>query len=71
METASFQPIAPRPAPIRTEGAGPWLKRNLFSNAPSTVATIVLLGLAAWWLAELVRWGLSQATRLQIGQRLG
>ena len=61
METASFQPIAPRPAPIRTEGAGPWLKRNLFSNAPSTVATIVLLGLAAWWLPELVRWGLSQA----------
>ncbi len=57
----AFEPIAPRAAPIRTEGLGPWLKRNLFSNVPSTVATIALLGLAAWYLPQLLNWVLLKA----------
>ena len=27
-----FQPIAPRPAPVRTEGLVPWIRRNLFAD---------------------------------------
>jgi len=61
MAAAAFQPIAPRPAPVRTEGALPWLKRNLFSNLPSTVATIILVGLALWWLPQLISWALVKA----------
>ena len=61
MQTATFQPIAPRAAPVRTEGAVPWLKRNLFSNLASTVATLVLLGLAVWWLPQLLNWALLKA----------
>ena len=61
MTAASFQAIAPRTAPVRTEGPGPWLKRNLFSNLPSTVTTLLLLGLAAWYLPLLLNWGLFKA----------
>lgn len=61
MTSTAFQPIAPRPAPIRTEGFGPWLKRNLFSDLPSSVATLSLLGLAAWFLPQLLSWGLTKA----------
>jgi general L-amino acid transport system permease protein len=61
MTRASFQPIAARPAPVRTEGVGPWLKRNLFSNLPSTVATLLFVALALWWLPKLVSWGLLKA----------
>jgi general L-amino acid transport system permease protein len=61
MDTASFQPIAPRPAPVRTEGLGPWVKRNLFSNLPSTVATLVLIALAVWFLPQLLNFALFKA----------
>ena len=57
----AFEPIAPREAPIRTEGAGPWLKRNLFSNLPSTIATVILFGVAAWYLPQMISWGLLKA----------
>ena len=61
MAVETFKAIAPRPAPVRTEGAIPWLRRNLFSNLPSTVATLILLALAVWWLPQLVSWGLVKA----------
>ena len=61
MNAASFQPIAARQAPVRTEGLGPWLKRNLFSNLPSTVTTLILATLAAWYLPQLLNWALLKA----------
>jgi general L-amino acid transport system permease protein len=64
METATFQPKAARPAPVRTEGIGPWLRRNLFSNVPSTLATVLFLALAVWWLPGLASWGITKAVFL-------
>ena len=61
MTAASFKAIAQRPAPVNTEGVGPWIKRNLFSNLPSTVTTLLLLSLAAWYLPQLLNWGLFKA----------
>jgi general L-amino acid transport system permease protein len=61
MATHTFQSIAPRPAPVNTEGALPWIKRNLFGNVPSSFATVVLLALAAWWVPQLITWGLLKA----------
>lgn len=57
----AYVPIAPREAPVRTEGTGPWLKRNLFSNLPSTIATVILIGLVAWYLPQLISWALLKA----------
>ena len=61
MTAATFQPIAARSAPVRTEGPGPWIKRNLFSNLPSTLTTLLLFGLAGWYLPQLLNWGLFHA----------
>jgi general L-amino acid transport system permease protein len=57
----TFQPIAARPAPIKTEGFVPWLRANLFGNVPSTVTTVVLLLLFLYWLPTLANWLLFKA----------
>ena len=61
MAVTSFQPIAPRPAPVRTEGLLPWLRSNLFGNLPSSLATLVMLALAAWALPSLLQWAVTKA----------
>ena len=48
--SATFEPIAPRPAPVKTEGVVPWLRRNLFSNWKNTLTTLVALGVLAYLL---------------------
>ena len=53
---AAFEPIAARPAPIRTEGAVPWIRANLFANSMSTLATLVLIVLALYFMPAIVRW---------------
>ncbi|MDH5539755.1 MAG: amino acid ABC transporter permease [Rhizobacter sp.] len=57
----TFQPIAPRPAPVRTEGIVPWVRNNLFGNWSSTLATVLVLAAAAWWLPGLLRWAIFDA----------
>jgi general L-amino acid transport system permease protein len=57
----SFQSVAARPAPVRTEGAVPWIRRNLFADWKSGVTTVLLVGLALYVLPSLGEWGLVQA----------
>lgn len=57
----AFEPLPQRPAPVRNEGALAWAKRNLFANVPSTIATLVMVALAVWWLPQLVGWALTKA----------
>ena len=57
----AFQPIAARPAPIRTEGLVPWLRANLFGNLPSTLVTLALVGLFLYWLPTAANWLLLKA----------
>ena len=56
-----FQPIAPRPAPVRTEGLIAWLRANLFGDWRSTLTTVVLGALAIALLPGMARWGIVQA----------
>ena len=56
-----FKPIAPRPAPVRTEGFVPWVKRNLLADWRSALTTVVLIGLALYFIPGLSQWGLAQA----------
>ena len=56
-----FQPIAPRPAPVNTEGLVPWIRRNLFGDWRSAVTTTLLLALALYVLPGFAQWGLLQA----------
>lgn len=61
MAEVVFQPIAARPAPVKTEGFVPWVRRNLFGNLPSSVATVVFLAVALWLLPGLLNWALAKA----------
>lgn len=56
-----FTPIAPRAAPVRTTGAAAWAKKNLFGNWTSTLATLVMVGLALWILPPLFNWAVVNA----------
>ena len=58
---AVFTPIAPKPAPVRTTGAAAWVKRNLFGGWPSTLATLIMFGLALWIVPPLFSWAVANA----------
>jgi general L-amino acid transport system permease protein len=55
----SFAPIEPRPAPGSTGGLLPWLRRNLFASTGNTVSTLLMVGLALWWLPGLFQWAVT------------
>jgi general L-amino acid transport system permease protein len=57
----TFTPIAPRPAPVRTEGFVPWVRANLFGDVRSSIVTVVVVGLLAYWLPVLLDWLLFKA----------
>ncbi len=58
---ATFQPIAPRPAPVRTGGLVVWLRANLFGGWKSTLTTLLLALAAVAWLPGIAQWGIFQA----------
>ena len=58
---AVFTPIAPRPAPVRTEGFVPWLRRNLFGDWKSTLTTLVIAVVGLVYLPPLANWAIFQA----------
>ena len=58
---ANFVAIEARPAPIRTEGLLPWVRKNLFGNLPSAVVTLGMLGLLLWLLPKLFGWAVLHA----------
>ena len=57
----TFKPIAARPAPVRTEGFVPWVKKNLLGDWKSALTTVALVGLALYLVPSLAHWGLVQA----------
>ncbi len=59
--SAVFAPIPPRPSPVKTEGVIPWLRANLFGDLRSSVATLVILALAVYFLPSLFSWAIANA----------
>ncbi len=57
----TFQPIAPRPSPVRSTGAIAWVRRNLFDSPTSTLTTLLLAGLVLYLLPQALGWGLFNA----------
>ncbi len=57
----TFVPIAARPAPIKMEGVGPWLRNNLFSSIGNSVISLVVLALLAWAASGIAQWGIFHA----------
>jgi general L-amino acid transport system permease protein len=59
--SAVFEPIKPRPAPVKTEGLIPWIRANLFGNWRSSITTIAIVVLGAYVLPGLVQWAVLNA----------
>ena len=64
MSTQTFAPIAPRPAPVNTEGLVPWLRQNLFVDTKTSIATLIVGGLLVWYLPQFANWALFSAVWL-------
>lgn len=61
MTSHTFTPVAPRPAPIRTEGFVAWLRSNLFNDWKTSLATILIGGFLLWYLPQFLNWAIISA----------
>ena len=61
MHTSTFEPIAARSAPINTEGPVAWVRINLFSDAHTSMATLLIGACLLWLIPTLLDWGLIRA----------
>lgn len=61
MDAKTFQPIAPRPAPIKADGLLPWIRSNLFDNWKTSAGTVILGGLLLWIVPQILGWALFRA----------
>jgi general L-amino acid transport system permease protein len=43
MSAQTFQPIDPRPAPVKTEGIVAWIRINLFGDWITGLMTVVIV----------------------------
>ena len=58
---APFVAIAPRPAPVKLEGWGLWLRRNLFSSVPSALVSVIVLVALFWAASSAIQWAVLNA----------
>lgn len=61
MVAKTFEPIAPRPAPVQSRGLAGWLCRNLFADWKTSLSTVILGGLLLWYVPQVLNWGVLQA----------
>jgi general L-amino acid transport system permease protein len=57
----TFVPVAPRPAPIKMEGLGPWLRSNLFSSVGNALVSVGVIALLLWAASSALRWAVFNA----------
>ena len=61
MTAQVFQPIAARPAPRREAGVVAWVRRHLFADLRTGIATLLVIATLAWLLPSALDWGLMRA----------
>ena len=59
--STTFQPIAPRPAPVNTEGPVAWIKSNLLADWKTTLSTFIVGGILLWYVPQILNWALFKA----------
>ncbi len=60
-----FQPIAPRPAPVKTEGLVPWIRANLFADWKSGLTTLAIVAAGIYYLPGFFGWAVTHAVLAQ------
>lgn len=61
MQARTFQPIAPRHAPVKTEGLWAWVRTNLFGDWKTALATLLMGALLLTVLPTFVNWAVFHA----------
>ncbi len=61
MAAKTFAPIAPRPAPVSTEGMLAWVRANLLGDWQTALATVLVGGLLLWYVPQVLYWALVKA----------
>ena len=56
-----FVSLPPRPAPVKTEGLVPWVRRNLLASVPNAALSIVIIGVLLWVVWGILNWGVINA----------
>ncbi len=65
MTTAqTFTPIAPRSAPVDTEGPVAWIRINLFGDKSTALMTVIVVAALLWILPPFFSWALLRAAWL-------
>ncbi len=62
MTAQTFQTIAPRPAPVRTDGPIAWIRINLFSDWVTGVMTLVIGAVLLATIPQLLSWAVFRAS---------
>lgn len=62
MTSTTFLPIAPRPAPVNSEGPLAWIKTNLLADWKTSLGTLIIGGLLLWLLPQAINWALITAS---------
>ena len=61
MDAKTFQPIAARPAPVKTDGLVPWIRSNLFGDWKTSAGTLILGGFLLWIVPQILGWAVFRA----------
>jgi general L-amino acid transport system permease protein len=61
MSAQTFQPIAPRPAPVKTEGLLAWIRANLFGDISTSIGTLTIGAVLLYILPPFLNWSLFNA----------
>jgi general L-amino acid transport system permease protein len=64
MTAQTFQPIPPRPAPVKTEGVAAWVRTNLLGDWKTTLSTVFIGGLLLWYVPQFLNWAVLKAVWL-------
>jgi general L-amino acid transport system permease protein len=62
MTSQTFQPIAARPAPVKTEGLVAWIRFNLFADWVTTLMTVVIGSALLYLIPQFLSWGIFRAS---------
>ncbi len=64
MTAQTFQPIAPRPAPVRTEGLVAWIRINLFGDLVTSLMTVIVVAALLATIPQFLSWAIIRASWL-------
>ena len=61
MNATTFQPIAARPAPVKTQGLAAWVRINLFGSISTSIGTLLIGAVLLYIVPKFLGWSVFNA----------